>query len=80
MTEQNILFYKLFLSEKVFTNLLTDLLTDSLDFKGHFQYTDKDPKGSYPVNIYLLKDNNRNIRKRFEISSKLTIITTKQRQ
>ena len=34
----------------------------------------------YPVNIYLLKVNNRNIRKRCEMCSKLVIWTPKQRQ
>ena len=34
----------------------------------------------YPANIYLFKVNNRNTRKRSEISSKLTIKTTERRQ
>ena len=35
---------------------------------------------SYPANIYLLKTNNRNTRKRCEICSKLTIKTPESRQ
>ena len=34
----------------------------------------------FPANIYLLKVNNRNTRKRCEICSKLTIKTPEQRQ
>ena len=33
---------------------------------------------SFPANTYLLKVNNRNTRKRYEICSELTIKTTKQ--
>ena len=33
----------------------------------------------YPVNIYLFKSNNENTKKRCEICSKLTIITSEQR-
>ena len=34
----------------------------------------------YPANIYLFKVNNRNTRKRYEMSSKLTIKTPERRQ
>ena len=40
----------------------------------------KMPQKSFPVNIYLLKGNNKNTRKRREICSKLTIKTPERCQ
>ena len=37
-------------------------------------------KNSFPANIYLFKVNNRSIRKKSEIRSKLTINATERRQ
>ena len=43
-------------------------------------YRDFFCENSYPVNIYLLRVNNRNIRARCEMCSKVTIKTSEQRQ